>query len=190
MRFPKLALLACLIAAAGCSRPETSGSSGPPSAGGTAAVVDSAGPPVKPAEVAEILAHATSPGAGATLVNVWATWCGPCREEFPALLAAARRHPELRLVLVSADFDAQLGEARKFLFAHGYRDSSYLKQGDDQVFINGLDSRWTGALPATVLYDANGRKVMFWEGTADSSKFEAAITMALQYSPPAAEFSR
>ncbi|MCC6652261.1 MAG: TlpA family protein disulfide reductase [Candidatus Eisenbacteria bacterium] len=110
MRSLPLALLAavsaCLIGAFGCSpagRPADGGSSG------AAAAPDSAGPPVMPAEVGEILARAKSPGAQATLVNVWATWCGPCREEFPGMLAVARRHPGLRVVLVSADFDAQLG---------------------------------------------------------------------------------
>lgn len=113
----------------------------------------------------------------------WSTsgpaWCGPCREEFPALLAAARRHPELRLLLVSADFDTQLPEARRFLFEHGVTDTSYLKHDGDQAFIDGLDARWSGALPATLLYDGAGHKVAFWEGTADSAMFETAIMQAL-----------
>ena len=190
MRSLQLALLAavvvCLIGASGCS-PASRPADGESSA---AAAVDSSGPPVKLAEVEEILARAKSPGAKATLVNVWAKWCGPCREEFPGMLAVARRHPGLRVVLVSADFDAQLGEARKFLFAHGFTDSSYLKQGDDQAFIDGIDPRWSGALPATVLYDAAGNKVAFWEGAADSAKFEQAVTEALNPSHASQEVVR
>ena len=113
------------------------------------------------------------------LLNVWATWCGPCRAEFPGMLAAVRRHPELRLVLVSADFDGQLPAVKSFLAQHGIADTSYLKTGGDQDFIDALSPAWSGALPATLVLDASGRKVAFWEGEADTTRFETAIVRAL-----------
>ena len=137
---------------------------------------------IVPATSAQLRALAAAPGAEATLLNVWATWCGPCREEFPALVRAARRHPNVRLVLVSADFDDQLHEVRAFLGAHGVTDTTWLKAEADQEFINGLDSTWSGALPATIVFDARGRAVEFWEGAADSARFEAAISKALHAS--------
>jgi len=133
-----------------------------------------------PATAAALRALAAAPGADATLLNVWATWCGPCREEFPALLRVAGRHPNVRLLLVSADFDDQLHEARAFLGAQGHTDTSWYKAEADQEFINGLEPAWSGALPATIVFDAAGRPVEFWEGAADSARFEAAISKALQ----------
>jgi len=135
-----------------------------------------------PATAAQLVRLAAAPGARASVLNVWATWCGPCREEFPALLTVSRRHPDVRLLLVSADFETQAAEVRAFLAAHGVRDTTYLKHDGDQAFINGLDPDWSGALPATLVYDARGRRVAFWEGSADSTRFEAAISAAFQSS--------
>jgi len=168
-------LLLALLLAAGCSR-----------GGVPAHVRASAGAPgdtaLVPATAARLRELAAVPGADATVLNVWATWCGPCREEFPALLAVARRHPNVRLLLVSADFDDQAREAREFLGAHGVTDTTWLKSEPDQEFINGLESNWSGALPATIVFDARGRAVSFWEGAADSARFEAAISKALDAS--------
>lgn len=166
-------LLLVLLFASGCSRGSSPGRDRAGAPGDTALV---------PATAAHLRALAAAPGADATLLNVWATWCGPCREEFPALLAVARRHPNVRLLLVSADFDDQAHEAREFLGAHGVTDTTWLKSEPDQEFINGLEPNWSGALPATIVYDARGRAVAFWEGAADSARFEAAISNALDAS--------
>ncbi len=174
LRFIALAACAFALAAAGCapaSRPSASGAA----AGGDAIVV--------PASTREIAARATAPGAPATVLNVWATWCPPCRAEFPALLAAVRRHPGVRLVLVSADFDTATAQVRAFLRGHGVTDTTYLKREGDQAFVDGLEPAWSGTLPATIVYDAAGRKVAFWEGAADSAKFEDNIQKALHASP-------
>src|SRR5262249_57867880 len=100
--------------------------------------------PVLKISANEVQALAARPGARATLVNVWATWCAPCRHEFPALLrvARARAHEGLRLALVSADFSDQLPAVRKFLGAQGVTDTTYIKTGDDMTFINTLNPKW------------------------------------------------
>jgi len=137
-----------------------------------------------PIDAAGVHAKVADGTARATLVNVWASWCGPCREEFPAMVAVARRHRAegLRLILVSGDFGDQLPGARRFLEANGARDTSYYKDEADMAFINGVHPAWSGALPATLLYDARGRLVEFWEGGADSVRFERAVANALHSS--------
>jgi thiol-disulfide isomerase/thioredoxin len=194
MRMPMPAapvfVFALAIALAGCSsggaddragaagtstRATTSAGAGAPGSRGDAAVM-----PATPAELARVV-HAG--GAPVTLVNVWATWCNPCREEMPALLNVARRHPDVRLVLVSADFDDQRDTAMKFLADHGVTGTTYIKNGADQEFIDTFNRGWTGSLPATFVYDAKGRAVAFWEGAADESRFEAAISQARRSQP-------
>lgn len=136
---------------------------------------------VTAAEFATIIRGTSSP---ATLVNVWATWCEPCREEFPALLNVARqRHGDgVRLVLVSADFETQLPAVRSFLNEHGVRDTTYIRMGDDMAFIDTLSTAWSGALPATFVYDRAGHEIAFWEGRADEARFLTAIDAAIHSS--------
>jgi thiol-disulfide isomerase/thioredoxin len=138
-------------------------------------------PPLVPVAADGVRTLTARAGAHATVVNVWATWCAPCKEEFPSLLAVARaRAPEgVRLVLVSADFDEQRPAVRAFLAVHGVADTTYIESGDQMAFIDALSPKWSGALPATFVYDAHGHLVKYWEGRADSLKFSAAIDQAL-----------
>lgn len=119
------------------------------------------------ADAARVLQEARRPGASVTLVNVWATWCLPCRQEFPELMRVYRElEPQgMRLVLVSADFEDNREETvRKFLQARGVDFPSFLKEEPDAEFIDGIDPRWSGALPASFWFDGNGVLQEMWEG--------------------------
>src|SRR5437762_8158135 len=123
-------------------------------------------PRVVPATSSQVMADVHASGTPVTLVNVWATWCAPCREEFPDLVRFERnwRGRGVRVIFVSADFEDQLPEVREFLAKHGVTGDTWIKTGDDMRFINGLDPKWSGALPATFVYDRDGKLLHFWEG--------------------------
>ena len=166
------------VALAGCT-PAGNGAATERSAAREAA--PAAEPVVAPAGAAELLARVERAGARAVVLNVWATWCGPCREEFPDLLKLREtyRARGLDLVLVTGDFEEQLGDARAFLASHGVDFETYIKTGRDMEFINTLNPDWSGALPATFVFDGEGRRRDFWEGKASYAEMERRVLPVL-----------
>lgn len=141
--------------------------------------------------VEELLREVRRPGARVVVVNVWATWCAPCREEMPDVLRVYRelRGRGLRLLLVSADFPEAREEARGFLARMGVDFPTYIKSGDDRAFIEGLDPSWWGALPATFVYDASGKLRHSRVGKTTYAELEKSVRQALDGSGASTEES-
>lgn len=153
----------------------------------TAVLADSPGGPVLiAATAAEVLAAVRAPGAAVTLVNVWATWCVPCREEFPDLLRLRQAYAGrgLRVLFVSGDFDGERAQVDTFLREQGIEFATYLKAGSDMEFIDAFDPQWTGALPATFIYDRHGTLRHSLLGKSSYATFEAKVKSALAEALP------
>jgi thiol-disulfide isomerase/thioredoxin len=150
------------------------------SAAAVAAAADA--PALRPATAAELLAAVRQPGAKAVLVNVWATWCIPCREEMPGLLRLRRDYAArgLRLILISGDFSSEAPQAATFLGELGVDFPTYLKQGSDMEFIDAFDPKWSGALPATFIYDGTGTLQDSIFGPQTYEEFEKRIGALLE----------
>lgn len=140
---------------------------------------------VTPVTSADVQRLVHEPGAKAVLVNMWATWCGPCQEEFPGLVRVAQKYSGrgLRTILVSADDTDQVAAVKKFLAKEGVDFPAYIKTEKDQAFIDGLDKQWTGALPATFIYDGTGKLHDFWEGGVTFNVFEQKVVEVLGNKP-------
>jgi thiol-disulfide isomerase/thioredoxin len=116
------------------------------------------------------------------LVNFWATWCEPCREEMPHLAALERklRNRGFALITISADEPEQEAEAFQFLKDQGVRFPAYLKRVEnDDRFISSIDAKWSGALPALFLFDRHGSKAASFIGETEMKDLEAAIEKLL-----------
>lgn len=140
-----------------------------------------AGLEVVPASARDILAAVRRDKSRVTVVNLWATWCTPCREEFPDLLRFhdAFKERGVSLVLVSGDFSSDTAAAREFLASQGVTFRTYLKSGKDDEFINAFDPAWSGALPATFVYDDRGERVHSFLGTVTYESLEKQIAPLL-----------
>lgn len=97
------------------------------------------------------------------LVNYWATWCDPCREEFPDLVKLDKqfRPKGLDMIAVSLDDLADIKTGvPKFLREMGATMPAYLlNTADPDDVIKAVDPQWSGALPATFLYNEEGKVV-------------------------------
>ncbi len=119
-------------------------------------------------------------GEKAVLVNVWATWCAPCIEEFPYIVDLQQKYDDkLHVVFISADFPSQRSKALDFLKKQNVDWKTYFKTGKDQPFIEALSKKWSGALPFTKILNRNGEIVASWEQGAEYDKFEHHIKKAI-----------
>ncbi len=118
------------------------------------------------------------------LVNFWATWCVPCREEFPDLsrLQVSYGAQGLQVLGVSTDFESQKPAVEKFLAQLNPRFPNYRKKsgGDDQVFIDAMDKSWGGELPFSVLFARDGRKAKSLSGKHSYQEYEKEILKLLK----------
>lgn len=116
------------------------------------------------------------------LVSFWATWCKPCTREFLALVALAERYGRrgLRIVTVSMDEASNRPAILRFLREHNARFANYLRLGSDfEAFVNAVDPDWIGALPATFVYDRDGRRIRSEVGELKAATLEKMVRAAL-----------
>jgi thiol-disulfide isomerase/thioredoxin len=117
------------------------------------------------------------------VVNFWATWCDPCREEFPDLVKLDQQYrPKgLEMITVSLDDLADIKtEVPKFLRQMRATMPSYLLNvSDPDEVIKAVDPQWSGALPATFLYDEDGTVVFKHLGRFKPLELRAAIEKLL-----------
>lgn len=116
-------------------------------------------------------------GAKAIVVDVWATWCGPCREALPHLDALAREGAGRGVVVVAAAQDESAGKVRSFVAALGLRSLEVVVD-DDHALAEALSPR---TLPTTFVLDRSGAVRARFDGyrPGDERKIRAAVERLL-----------
>jgi cytochrome c biogenesis protein CcmG, thiol:disulfide interchange protein DsbE len=107
-----------------------------------------------------------------TVVNVWATWCPPCRREMPLLIAAARETPDVRVLLVNQRETSET--VRAFLVAQGLPEDGVLLDRTGAVG-NLLD---VAGLPTTFAFDAHGQLAAVHVGEISAAALRGLIDRA------------
>jgi thiol-disulfide isomerase/thioredoxin len=117
------------------------------------------------------------------VVNFWATWCEPCRDEFPMLVDLAKQYGPQGLVVigVSLDENEDLNLIRHFLAqSHPGFPNYRQKPGIDvDAFYRGVNPDWQGTMPQTVFYGRDGHIARYLVGARPRTAFEDAIRLIL-----------
>lgn len=112
------------------------------------------------------------------LVNVWATWCGPCILEYPEFIVLQRMFGarDFEFVSISADKPSAETKVQQFLQKSNSALTNYLFSQDDKyALIEAVDAEWNGALPYTVLVEPGGKVVWSHQGEVDFLKLKRTI---------------
>jgi cytochrome c biogenesis protein CcmG/thiol:disulfide interchange protein DsbE len=117
------------------------------------------------------------------VVNFWATWCEPCRYEYPMIVELAKEYGPKGLVVVGVTFDddSDRNVVRHFLErTHPSFPNFRLKPGTDSEFIRGVNPAWNGTIPTTEFYARDGQIVGQFIGTRPREDWDKAIQQLLQ----------
>jgi thiol-disulfide isomerase/thioredoxin len=111
------------------------------------------------------------------VVNFWATWCSPCVKELPVFEEIKKQYADknVEVLLVSLDFPKQV-EKRLLPFLNKNKIKSkviLLNDVNEDFWIKDIDSTWSGALPATIIYNKNNKK--FYEQSFDYQYLEREL---------------
>jgi thiol-disulfide isomerase/thioredoxin len=128
------------------------------------------------------LKNLLKPNGRPLLINFWATWCAPCREEFPDLVKIGTDYKgKIDLIAVSLDELSEInGEVPKFLAQMKSESPAYLlKTPDENAAIELVSKDWQGALPFTILFNAQGETVYTKQGKFKTDVLAAEIEKIL-----------
>jgi thiol-disulfide isomerase/thioredoxin len=112
------------------------------------------------------------------LINIWATWCGPCVKEFSEFITIHRmyRSRDFEFISISADDPSVKNKVLKFLQSKQASGTNYLFNIDDKYkLIEAVDPNWQGALPYTILLEPGGKIVYAKQGAIDPAEMKRMI---------------
>jgi thiol-disulfide isomerase/thioredoxin len=117
------------------------------------------------------------------VVNFWATWCEPCREEYPMIVDLAKQFKSQGVEVIGVDMDdeSDMNLVRRFIARMQPPFTNYRqKPGIDlDRFYDGVNPQWKGTMPQTIFYGRDGSVVGFFLGSRPRPEFEQAFRATL-----------
>ncbi len=118
------------------------------------------------------------------LINVWATWCKPCVEEFPELIKLQQTYRDsvVDIIAISVDYpDEVASKILPFLDSLGVSFTVFVADiPKPEDVIKTLNPAWSGAVPATFIFDRHGRRRAFLLGEKSYEIFKREVERALR----------
>jgi thiol-disulfide isomerase/thioredoxin len=113
------------------------------------------------------------------LVNLWATWCPPCKEEMPALETFYRKHAEEGFAIVAVNDGDPTSDVVQFVKDYGLSFPVWL----DPTYIATEKKFKTKNLPSSFVIDRDGQVVLSWVGGINLSTLEKYVTPIIEDQP-------
>jgi peroxiredoxin len=116
------------------------------------------------------------------VINVWATWCGPCVEEFPELITMHRmyRSRDFELITISADPAERKSQVLTLLNERHASNQNFQFQGKNEYELaEALDAKWQGAMPYTIVVAPGGKVIYRRQDAIDPLALRKVIADAL-----------
>lgn len=117
----------------------------------------------------------------AVVLSFWSPSCGPCRKQFDHFLKLKKKYePQgLEMIHIAVEDESSEFEIKRALGQHGVDFLSYFRNEDVESFLNSIDPNWSGAIPFTVVYNANRESLYSSSGFLSEANLESLIQKAL-----------
>jgi thiol-disulfide isomerase/thioredoxin len=114
------------------------------------------------------------------ILNFWATWCKPCVAELPHFEQIGQEfaNKKVKIVLISTDFAKEINSrVVPFVQKQKLKNTVWLlNEPDANAWIDKISPKWSGAIPATLIFNNKRRKKSFFEQTLDSPRLRQELT--------------